>query len=170
MQDAVQIRWMIRRDMPDVLAIESACYPHPWAEEDFLVCLRQRNCIGMVAERDEVILGFMLYELQKKHLHVLNFAVAPEFQRQGVGTAMVEKLKHKLSQQRRTAVTLECRDDNLAACLFWKRHGFRGRLVRDYYIQEYGGGDCIQFRYDIARQPEWVPTNRISGLFEGAGT
>lgn len=80
----VQIRWMIRRDMPQVLEIENASFPIPWTEEEFIDCLSQRNCIGMVAERHERIAGFMIYELQKSKLHVLNFAVHPEFRRQGL--------------------------------------------------------------------------------------
>ena len=40
------IRWMIRRDMPEVLAIEAASFEFPWLEDDFIRCLRQRNCIG----------------------------------------------------------------------------------------------------------------------------
>ena len=47
-----QIRWLIRRDMDDVLAIERASFQFPWTEEEFLCCLRQRNCIGTVAELD----------------------------------------------------------------------------------------------------------------------
>jgi ribosomal-protein-alanine N-acetyltransferase len=42
----VQIRWMIRRDMPEVLEIERQSFEFSWTEEDFLCCLRQRNCIG----------------------------------------------------------------------------------------------------------------------------
>ena len=72
----VQIRWLIRRDMPEVLEIERASFEHAWTEEDFLCCLRQRNCIGMVAEHDHEIVGFMIYELHKAKLRILNFADA----------------------------------------------------------------------------------------------
>src|SRR5262245_49541922 len=70
----VHIRWMIRRDMPEVLQIEQDSFDYSWTEEDFLRCLRQRNCIGMVAEAGERVVGFMIYELHKSKLHVLNFA------------------------------------------------------------------------------------------------
>ena len=53
-QVRVHIRWMIRRDMPEVLDIENQAFEFPWTEEDFIRCLRQRNCIGMVAELDQV--------------------------------------------------------------------------------------------------------------------
>jgi len=48
-QVKVHIRWMIRRDMQEVLQAEQQCFDQSWTEEDFLRCLRQRNCIGMVA-------------------------------------------------------------------------------------------------------------------------
>ena len=88
----VHIRWMIRRDMPEVLAIESDGFEFPWCEDDFVRSLRQRNCIGMVAELGERVVGFMIYELHKSRLHILNFAVAPHARRSGVGRQMVEKL------------------------------------------------------------------------------
>ena len=47
-ESEVHIRWMIRRDMPGVLEIEKLSFEYPWTEEDFIRCLRRRNCIGMV--------------------------------------------------------------------------------------------------------------------------
>ncbi|MFN9877800.1 MAG: GNAT family N-acetyltransferase, partial [Planctomycetota bacterium] len=106
---------MIRRDMPEVLNIEAQSFEFPWSEDDFIRCLRQRNCIGMVAECDEQVVGFMIYELNRNVLHVLNFAVRSDFRRRGLGTQMLDKLVGKLSQQRRTRIDLEVRESNLAA-------------------------------------------------------
>ncbi len=98
----VHTRWMIRRDMPEVLEIEAGSFEHPWTEEDFLVCLRQRNCIGMVAEQGEYVRGFMIYELHKAKLHILDFAVCPKYRRASIAAQMVIKLLSKLSSHRRT--------------------------------------------------------------------
>src|SRR5215467_12994633 len=81
----VHIRWMIRRDMPEVLSTELASFEYAWTEDDFLRCLRQRNCIGMVAEHNDRVVGFMIYELHKNRLHILNFAVHPSARRLGIG-------------------------------------------------------------------------------------
>lgn len=54
---AVNVRWMIRSDMPWLLQIEDESFEFPWSEEDFLACLRQRNCVGMVAQSGNKILG-----------------------------------------------------------------------------------------------------------------
>src|SRR5436190_17915735 len=74
----VHIRWMIRRDMPEVLQTEQESFEYSWTEEDFLRCLRQRNCIGIVAGHYAREIRFMIYGLQKIKLHVVNFAVLPE--------------------------------------------------------------------------------------------
>ena len=106
-QVQVHIRWMIRRDMPDVLRIEHACYDYPWCEDDFLRCLRQRNCIGMVAEdtEKERVVGYMVYGLHKSRLDLMNIAVHPVYRRLGVGLHLINKLKSKLSHERRQRLT-----------------------------------------------------------------
>jgi ribosomal-protein-alanine N-acetyltransferase len=148
-QVRVHIRWMIRRDMPEVLQAEQESFEFAWTEEDFLRCLRQRNCIGMVAEQGEKVVGFMIYELHKAKLHILNFAVSPGCRRAGVGAQMVAKLISKLSSHRRTRITLEVRETNLPAQLFFRTQGFRAvRVLRAYY--EDSGEDAFQMQYRLA--------------------
>jgi [ribosomal protein S18]-alanine N-acetyltransferase len=168
-QVRVHIRWMIRRDMPEVLNIEQQSFEYAWTEEDFLRCLRQRNCIGMVAEQDEKVIGFMIYELHKAKLHILNFAVSPAFRRFGVGSQMVGKLVSKLSGHRRTKITLEIRESNLSAQLFFRSQGFKAvRVLRSYY--EDSGEDAYLLNYalagDISEEVEEERVNRIA-QFEG---
>ena len=130
----LHIRWMIRRDVPSVVDIESKSFEYLWTEKDFARCLGQRNCIGMVAEYEDDVVGFMIYELHKNRLHLLNFAVAPDYRRQGVGRSMIEKLASKLSADRRTHILLEVRESNLAAQLFFRTLGFRATAVlREFY-------------------------------------
>lgn len=128
------VRWMIRRDMEDVLDIENESFINPWDGHDFEDMLTQRCVIGMVAESKLGVVGFMVYELHKQRLHILNFAVAADCRRRGVGRQMVDKLKDKLSKQRRTRITLEIRESNLAGQLFFQSQGFVAvTIVRDFY-------------------------------------
>ncbi len=144
----VHIRWMIRRDMPEVLTIESQAFEFPWSEDDFVRCLRQRNCIGMVAEHNERVVGFMIYELHKNRLHILNFAVHEEMRRRGIGSQMIRKLVSKLSPQRRSRIMLEVRETNLGAQLFFRDVGFRAiSLLRDFYEDTTEDAYLMQFRY-----------------------
>jgi len=161
----VQIRWLIRRDMPDVLRIEQQSFEHPWTEEDFLCCLRQRNCIGMVAEYDHEIVGFMIYELHKARLHILNFAVDQEFRRRSIGTQMALRLVDKLSQQRRNEILLEVRERNLDGQLFFRKLGFRAiTVLRAHYDDTAEDAYLMRFRLDATHDAlsPFSPTNRIS--------
>jgi ribosomal-protein-alanine N-acetyltransferase len=103
----------------------------------------------MVAEQGEKVVGFMIYELHKNKLHILNFAVSPHCRRGGVGVQMVNKLVSKLSSHRRTRITLEVRETNLDAQLFFRTQGFKAvKVLRSYY--EDSGEDAFQMQYRLA--------------------
>ena len=163
-QARVHIRWMIRRDMPEVLQIETQCFEFAWTEEDFLRCLRQRNCIGMVAEQGEKVVGFMIYELHKNKLHIMNFAVHDQWRRTGVGTQMVGKLITKLSSHRRTRITLEVRETNLIAQLFFHKQDFKAvRVLRGFYGDSGEDAFLMEYRFGNAVDEEMEGTvNRIA--------
>jgi ribosomal-protein-alanine N-acetyltransferase len=157
------IRWMIRRDMTAVLQIEKHSFEFPWTEDEFIRCLRQRDCIGMVAERSEQVVGFMIYELHKNRIHILSFAVHPEFRRQGVGRAMIDKLVSKLAYQRRNRIVLEVRETNLHAQLFFRQLGFRATSVlRSFYEDTPEDAFLMQYRTTSAPENQGE-TRRMAG-------
>jgi len=141
-------RWLIRRDMPEVLAIETAGFEFPWSEEDFIRCLRQRNSIGMVAECDARVVGFMIYELHKNRLHLLNIAVHPKHQRMGYATALIDGLKRKLNPTGRAEIVLDVSDANLPAQLFFSAQAFRAVTVISG-MYEKTEMDAYQFIYSV---------------------
>ncbi len=162
----VHIRWMIRRDMPEVLAIEEQSFEFPWSEDDFVRCLRQRNCIGMVAEHNERVIGFMIYELHKTRLHILNFAVDQQLRRRRVGSQMVKKLSGKLSPQRRSRIMLEIRETNLPAQLFFRALGFRAvSVLRGFYDDTPEDAYLMQLRYTptMAAAADGARPTRLAG-------
>jgi ribosomal-protein-alanine N-acetyltransferase len=161
----VHIRWMIRRDMPEVLAIEEESFEFPWSEDDFIRCLRQRNCIGMVAEYDERVVGFMVYELAKTKIQVLNLATGRDARRMGVGTQMISKLVGKLAPQRRTRIVLEVRETNLPAQLFFRScEFFATSVMRNYYEDMQEDAYQMVYRYQPIEVPLQLPVNRLDRL------
>lgn len=119
----MSMRWMIRGDMPAVLAIEQACFDDAWPEDEFLSRLRCRNVIGQVVEFDDTICGFVIYELNQTFLKILNIAVDPMMQGRGLGAEMVDKLTGKLNEKR-SSVQVLVRERNLDAQLFFRSMGF----------------------------------------------
>lgn len=144
-----QIRWLIRRDLEDVLEIDSECFgPRAWGEDEHLAYLRQKNAIGMVAEHEGYIAGFMVYDLHKVRLRLVRFAVAHWAQRKGVGSALVQRLKDKLSQQRRKQIVTTVPEHNVDSQLFLKSQGF---LCVATLRDEYEDGDGLEFLYRIGK-------------------
>ena len=127
--DTSRIRcpWMIRADMPSVLMIDNRSFERAWDEDDFMLMLRPRNCIGKVAKvtdaGHEFIAGFVLYELHRHHVHLLKFAVDPFWRRQRVGSALIASAAHAGTRPRRE-MTATVRETNLPAQLFLRSCGF----------------------------------------------
>ena len=150
----IHVRWMIRRDMSEVITIEQEAFEFPWSEEDFTRCLRQRNCIGMVAELADSVVAFMIYELHRSRLHLLNFAVLRSHRRLGIGTQMMEKLVAKLTPDRRGRIALEVRETNLPAQIFFRSLGFRATSVlKDFYRDSTEDAYLMQYSLEAATLP-----------------
>jgi ribosomal-protein-alanine N-acetyltransferase len=122
-----QFRWLIRKDLQAVLAMDYAASPDEfWTEAEWIRQLRQRNIIGMVAERDnETVVGACLFEVHRHHVVITKFVVDPACRGQGVGSLMLDRLKQKLDQERRRSLVFEDVSlKNLDLLMWLKSKGF----------------------------------------------
>ena len=148
-----KIRWMIQRDLEDVLRIDWASFEDSCQADELIRCLRPPNCIGMVAEDGTGrIVGFMLYELFRSQIHLLKIAVSPLERRQGVGREMLKALSDKLVPRQRNRVQLKIRETNIAAQLFFRRQGYRcvatlknsfQNTADDAYVMQYQQHEAV---------------------------
>lgn len=147
------IRWAIRRDMPEVLAIDATSFTHGWDEFAFISRLRTSNVIGMVAECDNRIAGFMVYHLQKGYLYVERLAVHEDYRYTGVGTALIQKLIDKLNPDRRDRIEIHINERNLETQEFLKSRGFWATRTEKEYFEDTGRGvpdDAYVMEYRLA--------------------
>ena len=157
------MQWMIKRDMPQVLAIEDYTCAFPWSNKDFTKTLHERTCIGIIGEHDGKVVGFMVYDLSVRKISVLKLSVHRDFRRRGVGTAMVKRLIGRLNIERRTRIILPVRETNLASQLFLRKLGFASvSILKDYY-NEFTTEDAYLFQYRISEhETEEITSNRFS--------
>jgi [ribosomal protein S18]-alanine N-acetyltransferase len=161
-------RWMIRRDMAEVLAIEAASREYPWSERDFLRRLGRKNCIGKVATCGEygtashAVVGFALFLLGSRcDVRLINLAVDPVFRRCGAARGLVDHLKRKLDDRRpdRT-VSAWVSETELPGLLFLRSQGFRAtEVVRGHFTDS--GEDAVVMEF---RQPaeSWLLKEEFS--------
>ena len=130
----VYIRWAIIPDLPALTAMERGAWGgRGWGEEAFRHALRARNCIGMVAECEGVVIGYVVYELYERALRLLRIGVDADWRRLGVGSQMVAKLQGKLTGKRCWLVA-DVPDDLLPVHLFFASCGLRAKpLDRSTY-------------------------------------
>ena len=138
----MHMRWMIRRDLREVVAIDEAAIVGNWTEGDYRACLRDRNTIGQVVEIADLVAGFIIYELHRNRLHITRIAVDPAFQVKAVGRTMVERLINKLHEKRRTTLNAYVPERELDAQLFLKALGFKATATFDDY---YGRDNAAYF-------------------------
>lgn len=135
----VELAWFQMSRLDQALQIERKCFAEAWDSSDFTAFLRGKRNIGMMAIAGPLshscLAGFALYTLYPRQMHLVSLAVDPDFQRGGVGSAMVRKLQGKL-HPRRPIVTLGVRETNLAAQLFFKSHGFRATSVMQGFYDD----------------------------------
>ena len=110
----------------------------------------------MVAEMDDQVVGFMIYELHKNRLAHPQFRRGRSLSPLGIGTQMVAKLVGKLSDQRRNRILLEIRETNLPAQLFFRQSGFRAVSVLHEFYE-----DTPEDAY-LMQYPPRRPTSRTS--------
>lgn len=148
------LRWMRPTDLPAVLQIERLCFEWPWSEADFRGALRRRNCIAMVmdaeistAPKGGPVLAYCLYSLDPNSIEILNLAVHPEWQRGGIGTIILNRLKQKLDTIRRHTLRVCVNEHLLAAQLFFRSQEFEYRCTATGYHRD--GSDGYWFTWKL---------------------
>lgn len=143
-QIRVHVRMIIRRDLDDVLAIERKTYGKlAWGEEEFLACLRRRNCIGFVADHGDQTVGFIIYTMFHGYVEMDNIAVAPRYRRKSVGLQLIRRMTSKL-YERRNRATAAIPENCLAALCMLRSCGWKSTSM-----ERFETNDIIHMEYKL---------------------
>lgn len=144
----LQFRPMQVGDLPAVLVIERACYPHPWSERLFLDELSESVADIVVALLEGEVTGYLCTRRIADEMEVLNLAVAPTRQGRGIGRRL---LHHVLSGVTGvTQVFLEVRVGNRPARALYRASGFVETGLRTGYYQD--GEDAVLMTLDLSQE------------------
>ncbi len=149
------IRPALEKDLPRILEIERACFKNPWpesllrghlGESGFLVYEKEGRVVGYVIAGLKIPSFWARLERQTRALigqpvdweeqtgHIMNLAVEPSQQRQGLGEALLRQALKYLKGLGAYCVELEVRASNQAAIRLYEKHGFRVKeRLRSYY-------------------------------------
>jgi len=138
-----KLRPMLDSDVDAVMAIEQQVYPHGWSAGIFHDCLRVRySC--WVMEQGEQLVGYGVLSAGGGEAHILNIAIAPLFQGQGLGRSLMRFLLDTARHHGADTVFLEVRPSNRTALRLYDSLGFNQvGLRRGYYPSDKGREDAI---------------------------
>src|SRR5213592_2748204 len=133
MSDSLNIRRLSYADLPQVIAIERRAFPTPWSLAMFVLELSKPSGICLAAVRDERIVGYLVCSRYDTVWHVMNIAVDEPLRREGIATALLERLFERADRPG-AEYTLEVRLSNGPAIVLYERFGFTSAgLRRGYY-------------------------------------
>jgi len=137
------MRPMRGEDIPAVMGVETAAYPHPWTEGIFRDCLRVGYCCWMLMASEEIV-GYGVMSVAAGECHILNVCVHPQAQRQGFGRRIVRRLLAGGRSRNADTAFLEVRASNRAALGLYSREGFcEVAKRRGYYPLAAGREDAV---------------------------
>lgn len=122
-------------DISQLLDIEHYCYDNPWPREAFEEEIGNGDVgIGMVAEEEGMIVGFLTGLAMAQELQLHNIAVHPDYQGRGIGRKLMEAVDAYCRAGDFRRITLEVRQDNDVACKLYLSLGFKAVGARkDFY-------------------------------------
>jgi ribosomal protein S18 acetylase RimI-like enzyme len=134
---------MINADFDRILEINhSSSGDYFWEPDDLWNEWKAEQGVGIVAvDREDYPFGFCIYSLDNKEFYeIKHFVVDKYVRRQGIGTALINKMKSKLND-RRSILSYSVPEENLPFQLFLKKMDFRARIVNN------GTSEVYRFEY-----------------------
>ena len=149
LQPRLDYRPMVAADVAAIMAIEQRIYPYPWTAGNFTDSLAAGYSAWICRERG-AIAGYGLMMLVLDEAHLLNIGIAPERQRCGLGSALLEYLFGVARDAGATRMFLDVRPSNDAGRALYRRYGFAeiGRR-RGYYPAPDGREDALVMARDL---------------------
>lgn len=130
------IRPMTPADLEPVLAVERACYTHPWSAEFFLQELGNPFATVDLLWVGGELAGYLCSWLVCGELHILNVATSPRFRRRGVAATLLCRSLLRAGGGGLEKAFLEVRVSNEAAISLYRRLGFRTIHRRPSYYPD----------------------------------
>jgi [ribosomal protein S18]-alanine N-acetyltransferase len=129
----MKIRPASSEDLPTILTIENLTNKIPWTKEQFLSSIEVGH-YSVVIENKEGVVGFAIYSPIIPESHLLNIAIIPSSQGQGLGRQLLQKVIMQNKILGVKSITLEVRISNHSAITLYKSEGFTKDAIRpDYY-------------------------------------
>ena len=132
----MQIKSMTEEDLDQVSLLERETFANPWGKEEIRkACCHEQN-IYLTAREDGVVAGYCGVWCSVDQADLCQIAVAPEWRRQGVATALLQRVAEECRHRQVKQLLLEVRMSNTAAVCFYEKEHFDTIYIRKGYYRD----------------------------------
>jgi ribosomal-protein-alanine N-acetyltransferase len=143
-KETIQIRGMLRDDFLRIYEIDQVSFEPIWRNSlSHIEIAYQEASSASVAMINNRLVGFQISTINPQGGHLARLAVDPEYQKLGVGTALVEDLLDRFQRQGIVRVTVNTQARNYASLELYNKFGFE-QLDEFYPV----------FQYNLNRSPQ----------------
>ncbi|MCR5577310.1 MAG: ribosomal protein S18-alanine N-acetyltransferase [Oscillospiraceae bacterium] len=122
--------------IPQIEAIERACFSVPWTAEQIGSQLRDGQHEFLAAlDESGTVLGYVGMMTVLDEGYIANVAVDPAYRRQGIADRLIARLCEIARERCLSFVTLEARASNAPAIALYEKHGFVPVGLRKAYYE-----------------------------------
>ncbi len=130
---------------PLMAALHAVSFETAWSEESFRTFLDLPTTVGFINEA-----GFILCTVVADEAEILTLCVHPDCRRQGIATALLQKMEAYLKERHVSRFFLDVRASNLPAIGLYTRNGFTQMNRRvAYYETENGREDALVLKKEL---------------------
>ena len=130
----MEIRDLMESDINKVMEIENLCFVAPWKKEDVLREFKENEFAHLlVATINEEVVGYVDFWVTFDSATICQIAVHPNYQRQHIGSLLLEEVLKECYAKKVLTITLEVRESNSKGINFYTKHGFNQFLVKPNY-------------------------------------
>lgn len=142
----ISLLWAAPERAEEVAALHARLFDEPWDAPAIKSLLEHPASTSLIAVAGEpkTIKGFVIAQLAADEAEILSIAVAPDWQRAGLGTRLIEGLARASKRGEARQIFLEVAEDNTAARALYSKLGFSetGRR-KGYYKRPSGSVDAL---------------------------
>ncbi len=117
-----------------LVELQEQCFCPPWTKQQIDHQLTGKRGFNFAWQVDNKLVGYVFYQLLFEQAEIIQIAIQPQFQKQGLAAQLLTQSSDYLQQQQIEKILLEVRESNRAAIALYTKLGFVvDGIRRNYY-------------------------------------